>query len=163
MGHGLANAEGVADRQHDIADLQFVRIGEIERGEFFVHALEPQDRKIAARILQHDLGLEFALVRERNLDLVGAFDDVDVGHDETRGIHHYPRSQRTLHLFRLLSGHAEEAAEDRIVEKRIVLPHHLGSIDVDHRGLHALHDRRIGEPELLRRGRHAPVLRHRRR
>jgi hypothetical protein len=57
------------------------------------------------------------------------------------GIDHHARSQRALHLLRLLAGHAEEAAEDRIVEQRIAVLHHLGGIDVDHRRLHPLHDR----------------------
>ncbi len=73
-----------------------------------------------------------------------------------------PGSQRTLHLLGLLAGHAEEASEDRIVEQRVVVLHHLGGIDVDHRRLHALHDRRVGEPQLRRRGRHAAVLGERR-
>ena len=158
VGHGLPDAEGIADRQHDVADLQFIGIGEIQRREFLVRALEPQYRQIAAGILRDDLGLEFPLVGKRHLDLIGAFDDVNVGHDQARRVHHHARSQRTLHLLRLLAGHAEELAEDRIVEQRIVVPHHLGGIDVDHRRLHALHDRRVGEHQLRRRGRHAPVL-----
>ena len=123
-----------------------------------MHALEPQYRQIAAGVLENDLGLEFALVGERYLDLVGAFDDMDVGHDQTGRVHHHPRSERSLHLFRLLAGHAEEAAEDRVVEQRIAVPHHLGGVDVDDGRLHALHDRRVGQPQLRRRGRHAPVL-----
>ena len=39
------------------------------------------------------------------------------------------------------------------------LVHHLGGIDVDHGGRDALHDRRIGQPHLVRRGRHAALLR----
>jgi hypothetical protein len=104
----------------------------------------------AAAVLEDDLGLEFALVGERDLDLVGAFDDVVVGDDQPRRIHHHARSQRTLHVFRLLAGHAEEPAEDRIVEKGIAVLHQLGGIDVDHRRLHALHDRGVGKPELRR-------------
>ncbi len=158
VGDGLPDAEGIADRQHDVADLQLVGVGQIERRELLLHALEPQDRQIAAGILEHDLGLEFPLVGERHLDLVGALDDVDIGHDQARRIHHHARSQRALHLLRLLAGHAEEAAEDRIVEQRIVVPHQLGGIDIDHRRLHPLHDRRIREHDLCRRGRHPPIL-----
>ena len=162
VGDGLPDAEGIADRQHDVADQQLVRIGKIQRREFFLAILDPQHREIGAAVLEHDLGLEFALVGERNLDLVGAFDDVVVGHDEAGRIHHDARSQRALHLLRLLAGHAEEAAEDRIVEQRIAVLHHLGGIDVDHRRLHPLHDRRVGELQLHGGSRHAAVLRHRR-
>ena len=34
VGHGLADAEGIADREHDVADQQFIGIGEVERREF---------------------------------------------------------------------------------------------------------------------------------
>ena len=153
VGHGLPDAEGIADRDHDVADLQFIGIGKIERREFFAPVLQPQHGKIGAAVLEHDLGLEFALVGERNLDLIGAFDDVVVGHDQTGRIHHHPRSKRSLHLFGLLAGHAEETAEDRIVEQRIAVLHHLGGVDVDNGRLHALHDRRVGKPDFRRRGR----------
>ena len=144
--HGLADAEGIADREHDVADHQLVGIGEIERREFLVRVLQPQHREIGAAVLQHDLGLELALVGQRHLDLVGALDDVDVGDDEAGRIDHHARAERALHLLLLAAGHAEEAAEDRIVQERIAVLHHLGGVDVDHRRLHALHDRRIGQP-----------------
>ena len=162
VGDGLPDAEGIADRQHDVADQQLIGIGEIQRREFLLAVLDPQHREIGAAVLEHDLGLEFALVGQRDLDLVGALDDVVVGHDEAGRIHHHARSQRALHLLRLLAGHAEEAAEDRIVEQRIAVLHHLGGIDVDHRRLHPLHDRRVGQLQLHGRIRHAAVLRHRR-
>ena len=38
--HGLADAERIADRQHQVADLQIVGIGEVEHGKFFVRALQ---------------------------------------------------------------------------------------------------------------------------
>ncbi len=86
------------------------------------------------------------------------FDDMHIGHDQAGGVHHHTGTQRTLHLFRLLARHPEEAAEDRIIQQRIAVLHHLGGIDVDHRRLNPLHDRGIGEPQFRRRGRHAPVL-----
>jgi hypothetical protein len=49
--------------------IQRVGIGKIQRREFLVGVLQPQHREIATRILEHDLGLEFALVGERDLDL----------------------------------------------------------------------------------------------
>ena len=82
MRHGLPDAEGIADREHHVADHQLIGIGEIQRREFLVHALQPQHGKVGTGVLEHDLGLELALVRERYLDLVGALDDVDVGDDE---------------------------------------------------------------------------------
>ncbi len=150
MGHGLPDAEGIADRKHDVADQQFIGVGEIERREFLMRILQAQHGKIGTAVLEDDLGLKLALVRERNLDLIGAFDDMVVGHDQPGGIHHHSRTQGTLHLLRLLTGHAEEPAEDRIVEQRIAILHHLGGVDVDHGRLHALHDRRVGQPDVRR-------------
>ncbi len=82
MGDGLSDAKGIADREHDVADQQFVGIGKIQRREFLVRALEPQYRQIAAGVLEHDFRFEFTFVRQRNLDLIGAFDDVNVGHHQ---------------------------------------------------------------------------------
>ena len=60
--------------------------------------LQAQHGEIGARILQHDLGLELALVGERDLDLVGALDDVVVGHDQAGGIDDHAGAERALHL-----------------------------------------------------------------
>src|SRR5262249_18713725 len=86
-------------------------------------------------------------------------DDVHVGHDETGRIDHHARAERALHLLLLAPLQPEEASEERIVEKRIVVLHHLGGIDVDHSRLYALHDRRKGKPELGSRRWNATVLR----
>ncbi len=161
MRHGLADAEGVADREHDVADQKLVGISEIERREFLTAILDPQHREIRAAVLQHDLRLELALIGKRDLHLVRAFDDVVVGDDEAGGVDHDAGAERALHLFRLLAGHAEKAAEDGIVQQRVTILHGLGGINIDHGRLHALHDRGVGEPEFRGRGRHAPVLRQR--
>src|SRR5437016_13807036 len=81
-----------------------------------------------------------------------------VGHDQAGRIHHHARTQGTLHLLRLLAGYAEEPAEDRIIEQRIAILHDLGRVDVDHRRLHALHDRRVGQSDVRGRGRDAAIL-----
>ena len=83
MGHGLADAERITDRQHHIADLQIVGIAERDhRKALAVGLLDAQHRKIGAGILEHDIDGKFALVGERKLDLVGAVDDVIVGDDQ---------------------------------------------------------------------------------
>ena len=161
MRHGLADAEGIADREHDVADHQLVGIGEVERGEFLVRVLQPQHREIGARVLQDDFGFEFALVGQRYLDLVGALDDVHVGDDEPGRIDHHARAERALHLLALPARHAEETAKQRIVHEGVAVLHDLGGVDVDHRGLHTLHDRRVGQPQFLGGRRHAAVLRQR--
>ncbi len=82
MRHGLADAEGIADREHDVADQQFIRVREVQGRKFLLGVLQAQYSEIGAAVLQHDLGLVFALVGERNLDLIRAFDDVDVGYHQ---------------------------------------------------------------------------------
>ena len=60
--HGLPDAEGIADGQHHVADLQRVGIGEVEYRKLFMRALDAQHGEIAALVLEHDLGFELALV-----------------------------------------------------------------------------------------------------
>ena len=122
-----------------------------------MRVLEAQHGEIAALVLEHDLGLELALVGERHLDLVGALDHVHIGDDQAGWIDDHAGAERTLHLAAAAARHAEEAAEDRIVEQRIAELHHLGGIDIDHRRRHPLHHRRIGQPQ-FGGGRHAPLL-----
>ncbi len=122
-----------------------VGIGEVEMREALVRILQPQHREIAALVLEHDLGLELALVGERDLDLVGALDHVVVGDDEAGGVDDDAGAERALQLVAVAARHAEEAAEDRVLEQRVAVVHHLGGVDIDHRRRHPLHHRRIGE------------------
>ena len=57
-------------------------LAKCERGKVLVRVLDAQHGEIAALVLEHDRGLELALVGERHLDLVGALDHVHVGDDE---------------------------------------------------------------------------------
>ena len=157
MRHGLANAERVADRQHHVADLQIVGIGEFERRKFFLGALDAQYREIAALILEHDIGVELPLVGERDFHLVGIFYDMKIGDDKTRRIDDNAGTERALDL---LARHAaaEELAEERICHKWIIICDDVLGIDVDDRRRHAFHDRREGQLKLRRRARHLALL-----
>ena len=62
MRHRLPDAERIADRQHHVADLQLVGIAEFEHRETLLGTLDAQHGKIAALILEHDVGVELALV-----------------------------------------------------------------------------------------------------
>ena len=137
-----------------------VGIAELDRRETLAAVLDAQHREIGARVLQHDLGLEFALVGERDLHLGRALDHVVVGDDEAAGIDDHARSRASAASARAgYAGGAEEAAEERIVEQRIAVLDHLGGIDIDHRGRRPLHDRGEGELSARRRARHHPFLR----
>ena len=91
-------------------------------GEALAAVLDAQHREIGARVLEHELGVELALVGERDLDLVGVLDDVVVGDDEAGGVDDDAGAERALDLLARAAGAAaEEAAEDRIVEQRIAV------------------------------------------
>ena len=83
-GHGLPDAERIADRQHQVADLQRVGVLELEIGEAPVAAFHPQHGDVGVLVLQDDLGVELAPVGERDADLGRAahLDDVVVGDDD---------------------------------------------------------------------------------
>ena len=98
VGDRLADAERIADRQHHVADLQLVGIGERQSGKALLGALDAQHRKIAALILEHDVGGEFALVGQRDLHFAGALDDVIIGDDETGRIDDDAGAERALDL-----------------------------------------------------------------
>ena len=98
MRHGLADRERIADREHQVADLQRIGIGEFERREALAVGLDPQHRKIGAGVLEDDLGLELAPVGERDPHLVGAVDHVMVGDDETGRVDQHAGAERALLL-----------------------------------------------------------------
>ena len=86
MGDGLPDTERIADRQHHIADLQRIGIAEFDGGKALLHVQQSQHREIGARILQHDLGFELALVGQRDLDFARAVDDVIIRHHHPAGV-----------------------------------------------------------------------------
>ena len=146
--HGLPDAEGIADGEHHVADFERVGIGEFQHRKALMRILDAQHGEIAALVLEHDLGLELALVGERHLDLVGALDHVHVGDDKAARIDDHAGAERALDLAAAaVARHAEEAAEDRVVEQRVAVLDDLGGIDIDHRRCHPLHHRRIGQPQ----------------
>jgi hypothetical protein len=151
---------GIADRQHEIADLQRVGIADLDRGEI-LGALQLEHGKVRARVAQQDRRLEFTLVGERDLNLGHALDDVVVGDHQPAGIDDHARTERTLHLLarQAEAAIAEEAAEERIVHERVLRPPlDAGAIDVDDRVGRLLHDRREGQGDLLARLGHLPDL-----
>ena len=163
VGHGLADAERIADRQHHVADLQIVGIAEVDHREALLAVvLDAQHREIGARVLEHDIDRELALVGERDLHLVGAVDDVIVGDDQAGRIDDDAGAERLLGLLaRPAELRPEEAAEERVFHQRIAVRHGLGGRDGDDRRHHALDDRRVGHAQRFGRGRHHAVLRGR--
>ena len=96
--HGLADAERIADREHDVAEPQLRRVAERERRSAWHVTLELQHREIGVRVLADHLRVDLGAVGERDLDLVGAVDDVRVGQDAAASPTITPEPSELLHL-----------------------------------------------------------------
>ena len=146
MGHGLADAEGIADGEHDVADLERVGIAEIDDGKCAA-ALEPQDGEIGALVAQHDVGVKFPLVGERDLHIGHAFDDVTIGDDEAGRIDDERPSQAIARSGRRdgrrrRRRNAGKRDRRKRIARLLVDPR---GIDIDHRGRRLLDDRGEGQ------------------
>ena len=161
-GHGLADAERIADRQHLVAHLDRVGVLELQIGETAIAALDPQHRDVGLVVLLHDLGIELAPVGERdaNLGRPADLDDMSVGDDDPLGGNDHAGPQRVLDaLLRHAEALAEEAAEQRVVgEGRHECGHARAHVDVDDGGCSLLDDRREGVLRGLTRGRRLLAL-----
>ena len=85
--HRLADAERIADGEHEIADLETVRIAELDRGELHAARIEPQHGEIGLLVLEDDFGGKLPPVGERHGDLgiAAPLNDVVVGDDHALG------------------------------------------------------------------------------
>ena len=81
LGHRLTDPEWIADGQHDVADFERVGIAQFHHRKALV-PLQAHDHEIRALIAQHNPGIEFPLVCERDFHIRHAFDDVIIGDDE---------------------------------------------------------------------------------
>ena len=77
LGHGLADAERVADGEHHVADAQ--RVGGAEGDRRQVLGVDAQHREVGLGIVADHLGEQLLAVVQRDLDLVGGLDHVVVG------------------------------------------------------------------------------------
>ncbi len=100
-GDGALEPERVADRHHRLADLDVVRVGESQRRERLRVDVDLQEREIGGGVGAHDRRLDGVLVREAELDLRRAVDDVEVRHDVAFLVDHEPGAERLLGLARL--------------------------------------------------------------
>ena len=115
-GHRLADAERIADGEHEIADLETVRIAELDRGEFDAARVEPQHREIGLLVLENDLGRELPPVAERHGDLgiAAALNHMVVGDHDALRRHQHAGAERVLDaLARNAEPLAEQPSEER--------------------------------------------------
>ena len=118
-GHRAAEAEGIADRQHPVADPHVVAVAERHRRQLLV-GLDPQQGQIGLGVAADQFGLQVGVVLKDDVDLVGVLDDVVVGHHQPAGIDDEARSQRRGAAGRgvlLTSLTVEEVAEE-LLERR---------------------------------------------
>ena len=150
-GDGLADAEGIADGEHQVADLHPVGVVELQVGELAARPRDAQNGEVQLVVAQDDLGIELALVGERHPDLglAAALDDVVVGDDDAVLADEDARAQRVLHPLSLRAEiAAEELLEEGVVEQRGGVLDPLRHVDVDHGGGHLLHEGCEGELHL---------------
>ena len=102
--------------------------------------------EVGALVLEDDVGLELALVGQRDLHLGGIVDDVIVGDDQPVRADDHARAERALHPLARHGRAAEELLEQRIVEQgRRARALDMLGVDVDDRRDDALDERREGE------------------
>ena len=150
---GLPEPEGVADGDDEVADLQRVAVSHREGGESV--GLDPEQRDVGPRIAAEYLGLEAAVVLERDRHRLGPGDDVVVGQhvaafriDDHTGARALPRPRRGV------VRQVEEAAEERIAKQRVVALRGPGrDRDVDHRRGDVAEQRRKGRDPVAQRQR----------
>ena len=163
-GHRLAHAEGIADGENQIADLDRVGILEAQMRQLLPADIDLQHRQIRALVGQHQLRIELAPVGQRHRELLPALDHVMIGDDQTRRIDDHAGTERLLHPF---ARHAEaetvaeELLEEGIVEERRARTflHDALGVDIDHRRRDPLDHRCVGQLHLGPAVRQLPLLR----
>jgi hypothetical protein len=97
-GDRLADAERVADSEHQIAHLQPARVGELQRRQALALGVDAQHGKVRLRILHHQLRREFAAVVQRHAEFLTLLDDVEIGDDHAIRAHDHARAERVVDL-----------------------------------------------------------------
>jgi hypothetical protein len=130
--HGLPEAERIADRQHEIADLQAVGIADRHGDEILRRDLQQGD--IGFGIPADQLCRKAAVVLGRDLDAGRVVDDVTIGQDiALRGIDDDAGAGRLgFALLGLLTlRQIEKPAEERILQQRVLGAHLAAHRDID--------------------------------
>ena len=150
-GNSLADAERIADRQHEIADFEGIGIGEGDGGEHGLGGItDAQHSQIGLGVLDHHIDGKLAAIGQRDAHIGGAFNDVAIGEDHPARIDNDARAERARFPGAALElPLPEKAREEWIIGKgrrRLLL--NARGIDIDHRGRDGLDHRRKGQLDL---------------
>ena len=133
-GDRLVEPERVADRHHEIADAQGVRIGKPDLRQFIRFHL--QNRQVDLRIAADQRRLQQPAVGEGHIDVVGTLHDVVVGDDVSPPRIHDHAAARTAGLAIALSArNIEKAAEEGVFEEGVPHRYRGGGGNVHHGGV----------------------------
>jgi hypothetical protein len=98
VGHGLADAERIAQGQDQVADLQLLLVVDGHDRQLLALGVDLQHGQVGARIVQQHRGRELAAVGQLDGDVAHALDIVVVGDDHPVGADDGAGAQRALHL-----------------------------------------------------------------
>ena len=112
-GHGLTYPEGIADGDDQVADFKRIGISEVQERKVQTFRIDLQDSDIRPLVRQNDPGIEFAPVRQDNLDFLGLVDDMVICDDQPAGTDDNPGAQRIFDSF------AGKAAKRNVPEQTV--------------------------------------------
>src|ERR1700716_2371490 len=124
--HGLRQANRVADRQYDIANLEL--IGTTEHRDGQRRQVNFEHREICIWIASDNVSVRDAAVSERHLDGVGVRDHVMVGHDVPGVVHDDPRAEGALNPLPVSRQEAAEQFTER--RGRYTFGYQTGRVDI---------------------------------
>ena len=115
-------------------------------------AVDAQHGQVGALVREHDLGLELAPVGQHHGDLVGALDDVMVGHDQAVRVDDHAGAERVLDALARAGRKPKSSPKKRLKngssnsgDARALADHLALGVDVDHRRRRPLDHRREGQ------------------
>ena len=131
--HRAAEAEGIADREHEIAHLHPVERAERDGGE--VLAVRLQHGEVGLGIRSPHARRDAPAVGKHDLNVVGAFDHVIVGQDVAFRRNDDTRAEARRALPRQPLGEVGKVTtQQRVVLERSALAHFLARVDAHDRG-----------------------------
>ena len=113
----LAHAEWIANRQYDVADLDFAGVG--QRQHWKVRPIDLEDRDVGPRIGAHYSGFHFSFIMQRDGNIRGALHHVIVRQNVAFGADDDARSESFLSAILWNVEFVPEVISKKLAEKRI--------------------------------------------